>query len=201
MRFYDKKLNPLGAVLEDALRKLELGDAALEARAVMLWPELVGPQVSLATEAVRMQGGTLLVTTRSSAWSQELSFQKIALTRKYKERLGKEFVKDFRFSVGSVRRQPHAATNPAPPEEEVRRIRLSDPDIARIRTASSEAEPELGQAIRRALTREAQLRYWQLSHGARTCPGCGSPYRTQHDHCPACRLDIQAAIDRKPSEW
>lgn len=189
MRFQNHKLNPLAAVMEEALRKLELGDAALEARAIMLWPELVGPQVAQATEALRMQGGTLLVTTRSSAWSQELSFQKIALARKFKERLGKEFVKDFRFSVGAVRRTPHAVANPSPPEEEVRRIRLADTEVATIRAATSEADPELGQAIRRALTREAQLRHWQLSHGARECPGCGSPYRTQHDRCPACRLD------------
>ncbi|MGV3722886.1 MAG: DUF721 domain-containing protein [Actinomycetota bacterium] len=189
MRFQNQKLNPLAGVLEEALRRLELGDAALEARAVMLWPEVVGPQVAQATEALRMQGSTLLVTTRSSAWSQELSFQKIGLAKKFKERLGKEFVKDFRYSVGAVRRTPHAVANPSPPEDEVRRIRLADAEITRIHEAAAAADPELGQAIRRALTREAQLRHWQLSHGARECPGCGSPYRTQHDRCPACRLD------------
>lgn len=186
---YERKLNPLAAVLEDALRKLDLGDAALEARAVMLWPEIVGPQVSQATEARRVQAGTLLVTTRSSAWSQELSFQRIALARRYKERLGRDFVKDFRFTVGPVRRAAYAAPAPAPPEEEVRRIRLDPREIEQIRACASAAEPELAQAIRRALTREAQLRHWQLSHGARACPGCGAPYRTQHDRCPACRLD------------
>lgn len=187
MRF-DRKLNPLGAVLDEALRKLDLSEAALEARAVMLWPEIAGPQVAAATEARRVQAGTLCVVTRSSTWSQELSFQKAALARKYKERLGQEYIKDFRFTVGPVRRAGNVPAVPAPPEEEVRRIRLDPVELETIRKAAASADPELAQAIRRALTREAQLRHWQLTHGAKECPECGAAYRSQHNRCPACRL-------------
>lgn len=188
----DPRLNPLSAVLAQALKNLDLEEAALEARAVMLWPEIVGPQLARATEARKVQGGTLVVVTRNSAWNQELSFQKTGIVRRYRERLGREYVTDVRFNVGAVRGRVEPSATGTPPEEEVRRIRLPADEIAAIRAASESGDPELAQAIRRALTREAQLRRWQLSHGARACTSCGSAHRTPHDRCPACRLEGKA---------
>jgi predicted nucleic acid-binding Zn ribbon protein len=183
-------MNPLGKVLESALKRLELEDAALEARAVMLWGQVVGEQMARATEAQKVQGGTLVVITRSSAWAQELSFQKPTILRKYRDRLGKEFVKDLRFVVGAVRGAPTAGPGAiAPPEAEVRRIRLAPEEIERIARASGTGDAELAQAIRKALTHEAQLRRWHLEHGAKSCDRCGAAYRTVHDICPACRQD------------
>src|SRR5690242_10120584 len=80
-------MNPLSKVLDDALRRLD-GGVGLEARAVMLWPEIVGPQIARATEATGARGGTLLITVRSEAWSSELSFLKADLLRRYRKRLG-----------------------------------------------------------------------------------------------------------------
>jgi len=185
----DPKLNPLAAVLNQALKNLDLQEAALEARVVMLWPKVVGPQLAKATEAQRVQGGTLLVLTRNSAWNQELSFQKTRIVQRYREHLGQDYVKDVRFNVGAVRGIADTAVSHAPPEEEVRRTRLPVDEVVRIRVASEGADPELGQAIRRALTREAQIRHWHLAHGARPCSRCGAAHRSPHDLCPACRLE------------
>lgn len=182
-------MNSLSDVLQAALKRLDLEEAALEARALMLWPHIVGEQMARASEAQKIQGGTLVVVTRSSVWSQEFSFQKPTILRKYKDRLGKEFVKDLRFVVGAVRGIPPSPASRVPPEEEIRRIRLEAAEIERIRHASESEDPELTQAIRRALTHEAQLRAWQLQHGARECPRCGAAYRTSHHLCPACRQD------------
>jgi predicted nucleic acid-binding Zn ribbon protein len=182
-------MNPLAAVLETALRRLELTDAALEARAVVMWPQVVGEVMARATEAQRVRGGVLLVATRSSAWSQELSFHKRAILRTYKERLGTEFIRDIRYSVGAVRGKTAETDRLRPPEAEVRAIALPSAEVARIAAAGAASQdPELAQAIRRALTLEAQLRAWHLAHGARACPGCGAAFRTPGDRCPACRL-------------
>jgi predicted nucleic acid-binding Zn ribbon protein len=182
-------MNPLSQVLESALKRLELEDAALEARAVMVWPQIVGEQMARATEAQKVQAGTLVVITRSSSWSQELAFQKPGIVRKYRDRLGKDFVKDLRFVVGAVRGLASPGALSRPPEAEVRRIRLPQEEVDRIARASETGDPELAQAIRRALTHEAQLRLWHLEHGAKSCPRCGAAYRTVHDVCPACRQD------------
>ncbi|MFN3651887.1 MAG: DUF721 domain-containing protein [Armatimonadota bacterium] len=182
-------MNPLAEVLSGTLRRLELEDAALEAKALMLWPEIVGEQMAKASEARKIQGGALVVTVRNSAWSQEFAFQKSFILRKLRERLGKELVKDLRFVVGAVRgvADPHATMRP--PTEEVRRIQLSETENARIRAAAEDTEdPELAQAIRRALTREAQIRQWHLEHGAKACTTCGAAHRSAADVCPACRV-------------
>ncbi|HTA37855.1 MAG TPA: DUF721 domain-containing protein, partial [Candidatus Acidoferrales bacterium] len=39
-----------------------------------VWPELVGEDVARNSHPQRLLEGTLLIVTRSSAWSQELSF-------------------------------------------------------------------------------------------------------------------------------
>jgi predicted nucleic acid-binding Zn ribbon protein len=186
-------MNPLSQVLEQALRRLD-HDAGLEARAVMLWPEIVGPQMAQASEVRTFQGGTMVVVTRSSAWNQEFSFQKERILRRFRERLGKPVVRDLRFTVGPVRGAAPGRELETPPEEEVRRIRLEAAEAQAIREAAAGADPELAQAIRRALTREAQLRHWQLRHGAKACPRCGAAYRAPHDLCPACRQD-DATVD------
>lgn len=166
------------------------GGIGMEARAVMLWPEIVGPQIARATEATGARGGTLLITVRSEAWSSELSFLKSDLLRRYRKRLGEEFVRDLRCKVGRVRGTLEVMPVHAPPEEEVRRLKLPAAEVSRIGEAADATEdPELAQAIRRALTHEAQLRQWRLSHGARLCARCGAAYRTSRACCPACLQD------------
>jgi predicted nucleic acid-binding Zn ribbon protein len=190
----NRNMNRLGDVLETALRKLDLADAALEARAVMLWPQVVGPQMARASEAQKVQGGTLVVITRTSAWSQEFSFQKSHILRTYKERLGQEFIKDLRFVVGAVRGVADPLAGQGPSLSELRRIKLPAAEVTQIREASAASgDPELAQAIRRALTHEAQLRLWHLEHGAKECPRCGAAFRTSHAACPACRQDDATA--------
>jgi predicted nucleic acid-binding Zn ribbon protein len=189
-------MNPLSKVLEDALRHMERG-AGIEARAVMLWPEIVGPQIAAATEAQSAREGVLVVVVRDSAWSTELGFRKAEILRAYDRRLSRKAIREVRFRVGKIRgRAPAAAGAKIPPDEEVRRIRLSDGEIEAIRRASEGEDPELSQAIRRALTREAQLRTWNLQHGAKACPRCGAAYRTAHALCPACRQDDATAGER-----
>ena len=187
------RMNPLGRVLEEALRKLDLSDAAWEARAVMLWPEIVGPQMGKASEARSIQAGTLLVVARSSAWNQEISFQKSIILRRYKEKLGKEFIKDLRVSIGAVRGVVEKPGGDAPSEAELSRIKLPADELEAIRKAADTDDLELAQGIRRALTREAQIRIWRLQHGAKECSRCGAVHRTPRDLCPACRRDDATA--------
>jgi predicted nucleic acid-binding Zn ribbon protein len=181
-------MNRLSDALGEALRRLD-NNAGLEARAVMLWSQIVGPQMAAASEVRSVQDGTLVVVTRSSAWSQEFSFQKRTILRRYREKLGQEFIRDLRFTVGAVRGISDPAANHAPPDAEVRRIRLSPVEVASIRRAADTGDPELAQAIRRSLTHEAQIRHWHLEHGARPCSRCGAAFRTPRDLCPACLQD------------
>ena len=185
-------MDSLSRVLRQTLKNLDLEEAAVEARALILWAEIVGPQVAQATEAHAVRAGTLTVIVRNSGWGQELGFQKPFILKRYQERLGTPHVRDLRFQVGAVRGTTPPVTGPAPSDREVRKLRLSDEVAAEIRKAYEGMEavdPELAQAVRRTLTHEAQLRQWHLVHGARACTACGAAHRTGEDLCPACRRD------------
>lgn len=184
-----KNWSALSDVLEEAVRRWNLAEPALEARAVQCWPEVVGAQMARASRAERIIAGTLHVTAVSDAWHTEISFLRPLLLRKYRERLGEPFVKAIRVRVGRI--EAASGSAPPPPDEEVRRIRLPEEERARIEAASRADDPELSQAIRRALTREAQLRVWRLEHGARACTQCGCPFRSRGRICPACRGDAR----------
>jgi predicted nucleic acid-binding Zn ribbon protein len=187
-----RSLNPLGAILDTTLRRMELTEPVLAARAVALWPEIVGPQMARASEAEQVIGGTLYVLAASDAWNTEISFARPILLRRFRERLGEPFVKAIRVRVGRPV-DPASSAEPEPlPQptlEELRAIRLPDGEMNRIRAAAEADDPELAQAIRRALTHEAQLRVWRLEHGAKLCRRCGAAHRTRHPDCPACRLE------------
>jgi predicted nucleic acid-binding Zn ribbon protein len=181
-------MNPLGKILEQALRSFEK-EGGLEARVVLLWPDVVGPQMARVSEVRALQGDTLVVVTRSSGWSQEFSFQKATILRRFRERLGHDQIKDLRFVVGKVRGSVEPPVEPQLTDEEVRRIELPRLELERIQEATEEADPELAEAIRRALTHEARLRQWHLAHGAKACPQCGAAHHTPHKLCPACRVE------------
>jgi predicted nucleic acid-binding Zn ribbon protein len=181
-------MNPLGKILEQTLRSFEK-EGGLEARLVLLWPEVVGPQMARVSEVRALQGNTLVIITRSSAWSQEFAFQKETILRRFRERLGHDHVRDLRFVVGKVRGAVETPADPGATEEEVRRIELPRVELERIQEATDDADPELAEAIRRALTHEAKLRQWHLEHGAKACRRCGAAYHTPHNLCPACRVE------------
>lgn len=181
-------MDSLNHALSAALKKLE-GNTGVEARAVMLWPELVGPELADRTEVREFRGGVLVVAVSSSVWSQELGYQKRELLRRYKQRLGPEAVKDIRTVVATLRRPASEPPVRRVNRDEVRKVELSALDTAAIEHAAEGVPAETGQALRRALTAEAQRRRWNLEHGAKTCPRCGAVHRTARNLCPACRVD------------
>lgn len=181
-------MDSLGHALSAALKQLE-GNTGVEARAVMLWPELVGPELADRTEVREFRGGVLLIAVGSSVWSQELGYQKRELLRRYKQRLGPDVVKDIRTMVATLHRPTAEAAVRRVYRDEVRKTELTPRDEADIDHAAQGTVAETGQALRRALTIEAKRRRWNLEHGARACPRCGAVHRTSRNLCPACRID------------
>lgn len=75
-------------------------------RAMAAWPEIVGRDVARHSQPVQLSGDTLIVTTRSSAWSEQLSFLAERILASLRERFGLEQVRRLRFRVGKVSRRP-----------------------------------------------------------------------------------------------
>lgn len=66
------------------------------------WREIVGENVARNTHPTRIADGTLLVTTRSSAWSQQLSFLTERVIAAVRARLPQTTIAQLRFRVGKL---------------------------------------------------------------------------------------------------
>ncbi len=186
----------LATVLKEALAGLHLEEAALDARILAMWAEVVGEQLGAVSRAATVRAGTLTVITQSSAWSQDLSFHRPTIFERYRERLGRDrhgrdYVREIRFRVGvlPVRRGKGDGANLAGKRLAVRGIRLPDARIREISTGIASDDEEMAQAIRRSLTRQAQADQWNREHGAAACTRCGAAHRTGTPLCPACRIE------------
>ena len=81
------------------------------------WPEIVGDEIARNSMPVRLADETLSVATRSSSWSQELSFLADRIVAAVRARFPQTPVRQLRFKVGTIsapRGRP-AAPAAAPP--------------------------------------------------------------------------------------
>lgn len=181
-------MDRLGDTITAALKKLP-GNTGTEARVVLLWPEIVGPDLAKRSEVTAIQGGTLLISVSGPAWAQELSYQKPQILARYRKLVGRDVVRDFRTKDAQALRRPSSASASPQAAAELRAVSLTPDDRRRIEARVRTSSPELADALRRAMTADVQRHRWQLEHGARPCPRCGAAYRQPYDLCPACRVD------------
>ncbi|HUY41730.1 MAG TPA: DUF721 domain-containing protein [Candidatus Dormibacteraeota bacterium] len=123
------------------------------ARVSAAWPQVVGAEVARNSQPVRIAGDALVVATRSSAWSEQLSFLSERILASLRERFGLKEVRRLRFrggrfvrpaaarvirgSVGSgTRRRVRARDATSSPEEAIARFRV---DVTRARRAKEDA--------------------------------------------------------------
>jgi len=75
------------------------------ARASAAWPEVVGADVARHSQPVAIAGETLVVATRSSAWSEQLSFLAERILASLRERYGLKELQHLRFRAGKLPRR------------------------------------------------------------------------------------------------
>lgn len=152
-----------GGAPTDSLTLLEAG-----------WDEIVGPKVAQNSRPTRIADGTLTITTRSSAWSHQLSLLSEHVLRAVAARLPNAGVRAIRFRVGriadSARRDQPAARRPA----------------TRRPSAPRGPSADAGAALAR-FRRDVELqRGQQRSAGYRECRGCHGLLAPGVALCAAC---------------
>ena len=65
--------------------------------AVMVWAEIAGPKIAEETQALKIDGDSLVVKVARAAWRQQLTFLKAELLANLNSRLGEGIIKDIRF--------------------------------------------------------------------------------------------------------
>ena len=105
-------MRSVGEALPRALKSLGISRRTREAQAIWLWPQVIGPNLALESQALKLTGGTLLVTASSPALAHQLHLERTMLIARLNEAIGAQAVREIRFrQAGS-----------APPATSVRRF-------------------------------------------------------------------------------
>jgi predicted nucleic acid-binding Zn ribbon protein len=208
-------IEPIGRWLWDVLRQMGLERAIRAHLALQAWDAIVGEAIARVARPLRFEGGTLWIAVKSSAWAQELNFQKATLLERLnreaeffslgaenppssreseKKILGSDCFQEIRFVVrASLGQNGGAGTGGCPHEERESlpvQIELSPAEREALqRSVAVIEEPTLREAIYRA--REASMRYqkWRMASGWRRCERCGEWHAESSRLCFLCRQE------------
>jgi hypothetical protein len=138
------------------------------------WSEIVGAEVARNSHPARIANGTLVVVTRSSAWSNQLSFLAGHVLHAVAARLPKSGIEQLRFRVGRV---------PGTSAKVAARARPQSRRPPADRPAAGSATEALARFRRDVETRQQSRR----SSGWNECRGCGAlEVASRGGWCAAC---------------
>ncbi len=95
-------MRSIGAALPKTLTSLGITRRTREAQALWLWPQVVGEHLARETKALKLTGGTLLVTASSPALAHQLHLERTLLIDRLNERIGARAVREIRFRQSSA---------------------------------------------------------------------------------------------------
>ncbi|TME84138.1 MAG: DUF721 domain-containing protein [Chloroflexi bacterium] len=95
-------MRSIGAALPKTLTSLGITRRTREAQALWLWPQVVGEHLARETKALKLTGGTLLVTASSPALAHQLHLERSLLIDRLNERIGARAVREIRFRQSSA---------------------------------------------------------------------------------------------------
>ena len=93
---------PVGSVVKDLMLAIESAQVTSEERLLEAWSDAVGEAGFKNSRPYSLNRGTLNVTVKNSAWSQELTLKKRWVIKKLQTVLGKDQIHDIRFKTGQL---------------------------------------------------------------------------------------------------
>lgn len=186
-----RQLSTVDGALQSAFTRLGLSGKLAQQRALVIWPEVVGPQIAAATRPLHVRDGILFVATKSSTWAHELIFRKAAILAGLEQVLGKGVLNDIRF-LGRGYRDPEVASAPEgrvePGPQEWGEVSLTADDQALLEERLQEVhDAELRARLERVMAHDLRARRWKEAHGWPRCPQCGLPHAGPAAECHLCR--------------
>lgn len=145
----------IGRVLEQSLKRLDLGGRVTEYGVWPIWNETVGPVIARNAQPERIRNGTLFVSVSSPTWMQQLQFVKEMITDKLNERIGRQIVKSIFFVVGNTAKA-------APKKDEVKEPGPSSPPQPAVAIDEAQLnsirDPEIRAALKRLFVNSSRGR-------------------------------------------
>lgn len=157
MRAFGKNTD-LGSALGRVIDKLDRksGGAYTSARVSILWVEAAGPMVAKHTTGAHLRDGVLVVYVDASAWATELAAMAENYRNVINSGLGKETVKEIRFTVSrKVSEEQHFTRMETELDEFYREDRVDSVSLTETERAQVEASASV---IPDEVLREAAIR-------------------------------------------
>ena len=89
-------MEQLKKVLKKTIENSGFKNALLQERAVSIWPNIVGKNISKISNATSVDKGVLFVKVESATWRQELYMQKNEIINKINKKIGSKAIKEIR---------------------------------------------------------------------------------------------------------
>lgn len=176
----------LSAVVKDVLFRGELDTRVKEYTCIMVWDEVVGNQISSSAQPEFVRDGVMFVITKSSVWSNELTFYKKDMIANLNRRAGATVIRDLVFKVGKLPKKKSAAGIGIQDKPNLEGIQLSEDELEKIESVSAGAEGDASVFVKKLMITAAKLEKWKKSQGWTPCKKCGSLQRTSSGVCPVC---------------
>ena len=166
----------------------------LQSLAFVHWQEVVGEKAAAASEPEEVRDGVLIVRTKSSVWSNELSLLKTHIIEELNRKIGAKVIKNIAFKAkGLSKKNAISEVSDDPTEEELKLTLLQEDEKMDLERdlASLDSIPieDLRSALQDKMIHDRKLRRWRLNHGWKKCARCTAVHKTVHRLCPICRLN------------
>ena len=187
-----RSISQMHDLLGSAIDRMDASVRIRESMAYALWAGVVGKAAAAATEVDTISNGVLMVRTRSSSWSHELTLHRIRIVERLNREIGYPVIKEIRFKAQGVSEPEAVVIEPKPTDHELLQIVFEPAEADELRTRLSELESipdhDLRTRIADQLIASFRLRHWQIEHGWEVCPKCLTVYHEADSVCPFCRL-------------
>ena len=144
-----------GDLVDKLLKGLGLDDRLHQYRALIIWDEVVGPQIASRTRPVRIREGVLEVNVDQPTWRQQLQLMKPKILAQLNAELGKATVKDIYLKRGKVNVR---AEKPVEPPPAWRMVQLDESEKQQVEDLLTAIEdPELHDEMEKFLLKQMRL--------------------------------------------
>jgi len=103
-----------GDLVDKLLHGLGLDERLHQYKALVIWNDVVGPQIAARTRPIRIRDNILEINVDQSAWMQQLQLMKPKILARLNTELGKPALKDLYLKHGKVNVHPDKPVEPPP---------------------------------------------------------------------------------------
>jgi len=88
-----KNEQSIGEIIREYLKMTQLENHVFETRIAEVWQEALGDRITLETERIHLQSGTLFVTLKSPSLKNDILMRRTIIRTALNEKLGSEIIK------------------------------------------------------------------------------------------------------------